>query len=645
MRKITAFFLALAMVLSLAACVGNAEESTDGSRPDSGASTGPDSAQSQQLRQQLPASDTVDLDSGKWIGKGDYGVLIIAGNAEDNFFEYMESVSLAGYCEGEMTETSYALIQDYENPDGELSIRVICHYPSDSMIIAIGRELPEDADILKLVESGDSGQTEPSGSAGDGSELRALIPHISLEDSCRAEWVENNGYGALVITGVEGNFYEVFDTVMDELRVAGYTTGSGYGWGNAQITDFRNIETKQSLRGGYNPETGILVMISGMLPTRYTCWKLLGKTADELGEPTFEDSVYDYMPEDATSCIYKYYADRFSVKDKLTGYQLCDVSLTRLEKFIGELTALGYTRTIREENDNSVYYVAKIKAYQDVDVYVTAQLAWTDGKLAMAFSAPDSLLEKDDLMEKAATYTGTATGRDPNAPPDEGYQALQLSAATRTESVNGATIYYFEGGYPVESARLYIDALKQQGYRDEQMPYVPDVKPYEVEYAHNWLVNESMGDQSWVIVVACSKMAVVITSAQQPTYREHDLWDMVGYAMRFGIGYLETMYMEFCNTYGVLGIDGESRDSNGYFANYGTGCTLENVNWMIGQLESAGFTSYGTTTENGAEIWIYTRTDSYELLSARIYARILLKDGFGEIEFGYSARNHSENMQ
>lgn len=639
MKKIVAFFLAFVMVLGLTACAGNANP--DGSQPVPGVSTAPDSAQSQQLRQLLPSSDSIDLDSGSWTVKDGCGVLLFREQGEDYFFSYQDDLFAAGYSEADAVETDFGLLFDFESTEN--TIRILWHIPSDAFAIVVG-QLPTVAACWELFTESQPDNTEPSGSAGENSELRARIPHISQEDSCRAEWVERDGYGALILTGVEGGFYDVFDTVMDDLRAAGYSTGSTYGWGNAEIMDFRNIETKQTLRGGYNPDTGILVMTCGQLPTRYTCWKLLGKTDDELGEPNFEDSVFDYIPDDATSCIYTYYADRFSSKDKLAGYQICDVSLTRLEKYIGELSTLGYTQTVREENDNGVYYEARVKAYQDVEVYVTAQLAWTDGKLALAFAAPDFLLSKDEITEKAATYAGTATGRDPNAPPDEGYQTLDPSAATRVEAIGGSTIYYFEGGTPVESARLYINALMQQGYRDEQMPYVPDVKPYEVEFAHNWLVNESMGRQSWVIVAACSKMAVVITSAQQPTFREHDLWDMVGYGMPFGIGYLETVYTEFKEQYGVLGIGGESSDSNGFFANYGDGCTLDDVSWMIGQLESAGFTSYGTTTENGADIWIYTRTDSYELLSTTIYARILLKDGFGEIEFGYTARVHSENM-
>lgn len=493
---------------------------------------------------------------------------------------------------------------------------------------------------------------EPDGSEGgstlvdiESSELYKLLPHTSAENKDGA-WVEQDGYGALVLSGLnlDVESYNDYDAIKSEVFQAGYYSGDRNTWNNAELQDLLSQEAEAHLRMGFNRNTGMVVMIVGDIPNDRTCWRLLGMTEEEIGEPQFTDSVYDYMPKDATSCIRLYYADKLSTEKELAGYQVCDVTMTRLEQYIAELDALGYVQTVREEGDNSLYYEARIKAYEDEEVYVTAQLAWSDGKLTYAFSAPGYALEKSAIMESAASYSGSATGKDPNAPPEEGYQALVLSEATRVETVGSNTVYYFEGGYPVQSARLYIDALKQQGYRDEQMPYVPDVKPYQIEYAHNWLNCDGMGNESWVIVVACSKMAMVITSAEQPAYREHDLWDMVDYAMGFGIGYLETVYTAFCNEHGILGVGGESWDSNGYFANYGYDVTRDNVDWMIGELEKAGFTSFGERTVDGAEIWLYYRADQYELLKATIYARILLKDGFGEIEFGYSARDFSENM-
>lgn len=495
-------------------------------------------------------------------------------------------------------------------------------------------------------------EDEPDGSEGgstlvgiESSELYKLLPHTSAENK-NGTWVEQDGYGALVLSGLnlDVESYNDYDAIKSEVFQAGYYSGDRNTWNNAELQDLLRQETEAHLRMGFNRNTGMVVMIVGDIPNDRTCWRLLGMTEEEIGEPQFTDSVYDYMPKDATSCIRLYYADKFSTEKELAGYQVCEVTLTRLEQYIAELDALGYVQTVREEGDNSLYYEARIKADEDEEVYVTAQLAWSDGKLTYAFSAPGCALEKSAIMESAASYSGSATGKDPNAPPEEGYRALVLSEATRVETVGSNTVYYFEGGYPVQSARLYIDALKQQGYRDEQMPYVPDVKPYQIEYAHNWLNCDGMGNESWVIVVACSKMAMVITSAEQPAYREHDLWDMVDYAMSFGIGYLETVYTEFCNEHGVLGIGGESWDSNGYFANYGYDITRDNVDWMTGELEKAGFTSFGERTVDGAEIWLYYRADQYELLKATIYARILLKDGFGEIEFGYSARDISENM-
>lgn len=521
--------------------------------------------------------------------------------------------------------------------------------------VACGGDNPDTQQPVDEVGSSASGDTPLSADAPDSgndsndnhadSELYQRLPDTKAMNM-DGEWVEQNGYGALVLTGLnlDAESYNDYDAIKSEVFQAGYHSGEHKSFNYAWIDELRSDETDERLIMGYNYDTGLVVIIVGEIPNDRTCWRLLGMTEEELGEPQFAGSVFDYLPDEVTSSIRGDFSDKFSNKNELMGCRACDVTMTRLEEYIAELDALGYTQTVREEGENSLYYEAKVKADADEEVYVTVQLAWSDGKLAYAYSAPGYAIEKTELMERAANYDGSATGKDPNAPPEGGYQPLVLSEATHVETVGSNTIYYFEGDYLVESARLYIDALKQQGYRDEQMPYVPDVKPYQIEYAHNWLYCEGMGDQSWVIVVGCSQMAAVITSAQQPTYREHDLWDMVGYAMSFGIGYLETVYTEFCYDHGVLGIDGESWDSNGYFANYGYDVSLSDVNWIIGELEKAGFTSFGERTVDGAEIWLYYRADQYELLKATIYARILLKDGFGEIEFGYGARDFSENM-
>lgn len=640
MKQAIALLLAVVLLLGLVACGGNADTDTQPDDSESTENHGPDITPSTgievtDLLSRIPKCDEVNFDDFELLEKDDYVALIFSGReTEDLFYAYGEALRNAGYWLSYSSDSEYdeGIIMDYHSGmNADPDVRLVL---SGYFAIIIGEEPPEASECFGLIDMVDSR-----------SELRKQLDYTNALDMDSGEWIEQDGYGAMIFKNFREDFSATIDAIYKDYKMYGYSQQDSCGNGNAELRNYKKYGTTVRMRIGYNADTQTLIIVVGELPTEYTCWLLLGMKKEELGEPQFKGDVYDYMPKDAESCVRVYYSDKIDASKELTAYQACAVSMTRLETYIEELTALGYVQTAREENGNSVYYEAKIKAYQDVDVYVTAQLAWVDEKLTYAFSAPGCKMEKNAIMQSTAAYAGSATGKDPNAAPDDGYQPLELSNATRVENVGSNKIYYFEGEYPVQSARLYIEALMKQGYKDEQMPYVPDIKPYVVEYAHNWLVNESMGDESWVVVAAWEKMAMVITSSEKPSYREHDLWDMLGCYMRFNIGYLETVYTEFCNEHGVIGVGGESWDSNGYFANYGYDITLENVTWMIGELEKDGFVYSSHYTVDGADIWIYYRTDDYELLDATIYARILLKDGFGELEFGYSARMQSENMQ
>lgn len=640
MKKAIALLLAALLLLGLVACGGNGgtntqpsdNESTDGHGPDITPSTG---IEATDLLSRIPKCDEVNFDDFKILEREGYTALIFNGwAAEDMFYAYGSALRNAGYWLSHSSDSEYdeGIIMDYHSGmNADPDIRLVL---TGFVAIIIGEEPPEPAECFGLLDA-----VDPK------SDLRkSFSVYSNAVDVFAGEWVEQDGYGAMIFKDIADD--AILDTLENDMRKYGFRQQDCGDLGNAQLRRYRQSGVKDSDRyTGYNADTKTAVIVVGELPSQYTCWLLLGVTEEELGTPLFDGDVNNYMPEDGVSCIRVYYSEKVSESQMLRLYQACDLSKTRLEQYMEELTALGYTQSVREEQAGSIYYEAKIKAYRDVEVYVTVQLAWANRKLAYAFSAPGYEMDKSELFESAATYAGNMTGKSPDAPPDDGYQSLELSNATRVENVGSNKIYYFEGAYLVQSARLYIEELMKQGYQEGEMPYVPDIKPYVVEYAHNWLVNENMGDESWVVVAAADQMAIVITSGEKPTYREHDLWDMLGCYMRFGIGYLETVYTEFCNEHGVIGIAGESWDSNGYFANYGYDVTLENVDWMIGELEKAGFLYSNRYTVDGADIWIYYRTDDYEMLDATIYARILLKDGFGELEFGYNARMQSENME
>lgn len=640
MKKVIALLLAVLLLLGLVACGEDTDTDTQPSDHESTNDYGIDITPSAgievtDLLSRIPKCDEINFDEFKLLKKDDYVALIFSGREiEDLFYAYRDALHDAGYWLSHSSDSEYdeGLIEDYRSGmNADPDIRLVL---SGYLAIIIGENPPEASECFGLLDVVDQK-----------SELRKSFGiYSNAVDIFAGEWVEQDGYGAMIFKDITDN--TILDTLENDMSKYGFRQKDASNLENAQLRRYRQTGVKDSDRYvGYNADTKTVVIVVGELPSEYTCWMLLGMTKEELGGPQFGGDVNSYMPEDGVSCIRIYYSEKVSEGEALRVYQACDVSKTRLEKYIEELTALGYTQTVREEQDGSIYYEAKLKAYRDVDVYVTVQLAWSNKKLAYAFSAPGHAQEKSELLESAATYAGNMTGKSPDEAPDDGYQPLELSNATRVENVGSNKIYYFEGAYLIKSARLYIEELMKQGYQEGEMPYVPDVVPYTVEYAHNWLVNESMGDESWVIVAAWDKMAMVITSGEKPTYREHDLWDMVGCYMPFDIGYLETVYTEFCAKYGVLGFDGESWSSDGYFAHYGHHVSLDDVNWMIGELEKAGFVYRSQYTVDGADIWIYCRVDDYELLDASIYARILLKDGFGELEFGYGARMQSQNMQ
>lgn len=477
-------------------------------------------------------------------------------------------------------------------------------------------------------------------------DYKSLIPATEQFDLSAGEWIDCGSYGYYKLENIDSNAFRTYSEA--ELQDYGYTMYLNLSLFGGSEKTFQKFTTgtEYTVATAYHSGSGTLLIFAGEVPHSYYCWQALGLTADEIGDPFFEEDHKDYIAYTAGS-IDLNFCDSAS-GDSFTVFQACGITKEQAGDLIAAAKDMGYVESVREEPDGeSFYYEAKLKVYEEFEVYMTMQLALYQDKLLVVFAAPYNTKDADYIWENVKQYDGTATGVDPNAgnpsEPTVDTSVLDLSAAASMDTLGSATVYYFEGDY-VEAARSYIDSLFDQGYAEEEMPYVPDIMPYYVEYAHNWLVNESMGDFSHIIVVGWSEMTMVITSAEKQNFREHDLWDMVGCAVYFQMGYLETVFWDFYYNHGAMG-SGQGWSSDGYFSSYGNGCDMESVNYMIGELKAAGFTEYGTTTENGAKIWVYSRTDEYQYLSATIYARILLDGDFGEVEFGYGFRNESQNME
>lgn len=496
---------------------------------------------------------------------------------------------------------------------------------------------------MKPLPPKDNEETTSGGSTEIDSALYKLIPETSVFNLSSGTWIEKNGYGALIFTGIAQDYDR---NIGADLKAAGYSgSGGGYVWDaiKAEQRDYANPEHGGKLRTVYcgQTETFAIVVAEEELPIRYLCWLMVGLTEDELGEPYFEGSVYDYIPNPQGN-IYLYLTDSDCV-DGQYRYQLCKVDRARLNKYIDLITEAGYVETCREEpDDESMYFEADLKVYEEFEIYVTVQLAWYQDKLMIAYSEADKTMEKDAVWEGAKTYTGDKTGIDPNS--EENRAAMDLANATSVETLGDRTVYYLDL-YSVDAAHNYVKELESAGYKEEEPPYSPDIPSYYVELAHYWLVQEGMGDQSHVVVVASDKKAMVIMSKEKLTdLREHDLWDSIEYPIQFGMGYLETVFLDFYYNYGAMG-DGQGWSSSGYYSTYGYGNDKSAITWAQKQLVAAGFSEYRTGSADGAEIWVYTRTDKYEYLSCTIYARLLLDGDFAELEFGYGFRNNSENQE
>lgn len=452
------------------------------------------------------------------------------------------------------------------------------------------------------------------------------------------EWTDCGSYVYVVVQNVPYDAWRTY--TMDDLNEAGYQAGDSYGNGMSEAQDYiyyTEDEKNYTIRVAYNESTQMMAVVSGEVPNRYYCWKMIGMTEEEIGGAFFEGELDDYIPYENSSDIDLHFSDAVSGGWFCT-MQVCEVDEARLNSFIAAMTAAGYAETVREPESGMTYYEAAKCVDEELQIYLSIQLLWDGEKMAMCFLPQKSLKEREYLINHMSKYPCTANGRDPDAGKPELNTKIDLSAAV-VEQLGNATAYLLDN-MSMDALFDYIKELQQAGYQDADSSYSPDIPtnlgPDEPNW---WLHKEGMGDQSYITVAGSGKnqKIVVLMSAEPIKIHEHELFEQVGLIVRPGIGYLETVVTEYYKTYGCTGY-GQGWSSSGYISFYGSGYDMKDLLWNEQNLLRAGFTKHGEFNENGLDQYVYVSTHTFKYTSCKIYARLVLDGNFLEIEFGYGFR-------
>lgn len=481
--------------------------------------------------------------------------------------------------------------------------------------------------LLSLAACGGDGdateEEKPTGIAAqfDGS-LRSLIPETDVFDLDSGVWTEKDGYGVLILEGISQDYDG------PDFYAAGYHGEGSYGIEPviAECNDFsyhdKSTDKTYYLRAIYcYPTETYAIVVGEELPMRYTCWLMAGLTEEEIGEPYFEDDVYDYIPESYT-VIDLYYTDG-AWSDGLYQYQVCEITRSRLDRYISILTEAGYVEAVREEPDSeSMYYEARLKAYKEFDIYVTVQLAWHQEKLAIAFSEPGCEMDKEAVIEMGKTYEGTADGINPDVEPEGGYPVIDLSGA-EVSQWKGYTVQTLEGVEHIESVTAFIDDLQQQGYVDYfyyAYGYYLDHITYNEARLFS-LCNEATSDH--VFVGYYNGKLMVIHSDDIITIPEAELCDKLGCYYEPGEYYLR--YQAEQLFYGP----GRGYSSDGVAYNYTGGQDAEDFKNAVQKVIQAGYTEVYINEEN--EFCAYRCLETlYQ--TYYVYAHVFLVDGHLEVQ-------------
>jgi len=432
------------------------------------------------------------------------------------------------------------------------------------------------------------------------SELFKQIPGVDQIPATEYSWVEQDGYGALIMKGVE--FYPI-DIIWDVMKAAGYSgSGGSYGWGakEIEIDNYvrRDGDQKMNLKIVHCGMTDTLAIVVGEVPTNHTCMLLVGLTAEDLGEPKFEGRVYDFVPKTNRQAIHLSYSD-YKWTDEQGRCQMRDVTVRRLDAFIDFMEANGYEEVAREmPDDQSVYYEGRIIAHRDLDMYVTLQLALTEGKLLMAVSAPGKELTRDEMWAEARAYEGDKDGVDPDAVPLDGYPVIDLSAAEVSEE-KGCTAYRFENIEYTQSVLEYLKSLKDQGYHGCDFWY----KGYEADTFSGTIVGDGTkynvfesltNDTEYVFISYYDGRLLVLKSDKMITWSELELCAAVDMPYVPGVNYLCGVAQEVLQGYG------RSYDTAGHAAEYIDGVDASAYSETVKRAQDLGFTNVLDESQNGS---------------------------------------------
>ena len=441
---------------------------------------------------------------------------------------------------------------------------------------------------------------EPAGTLPEiDSELFKEIPPIDRLSVTEYAWVEKDGYGALIMKGIE--FYP-YDIIQEALGSRGYSGGGGWGW-DAKELEAQNYKQWVDREAKYLQvihcgRTDTLAIIAGEIPTNYTCMQLVGLEAAELGEPKFEGRVYDLVPKTNRQTIHLSYAD-CDWEDEQGLCRMRDVTVRRLDAFIDFMEANGYEKLTREmPDDQSVYYEGRILAHRDLNMYVTLQLALTDGKLLMVVSAPGKELTKDEMWDGARAYEGDKDGIDPDAPPMDGYAAIDLSAAEASVE-KGCTAYRFENIEHTQSVLEYMKSLRAHGYHGCDFWY----KGYEPDTFSGSIVGDGTkynvfesltNGTDYVFVSYYDGRLLVLKSDKMITWSEMELCAAVDMPYVPGVNYLCGVAQEVLQGYG------RSYDTNGHAAEYMSGADVAAYRDTVKWAQDQGFTNILDESQNGS---------------------------------------------
>ncbi len=492
------------------------------------------------------------------------------------------------------------------------------------------------------VSPGDPSTDNPSsGGTPSAPSSLAALPSPSDLDITAEGWVDCGSYAYFVAENISPDEYTSY---YRQIKAAGFFGNGSHGNGFGMCEDFFKRDPAMELRTVRHSQSNMFALIVGDLPNRYYCWKMIGMTEEEIGPPMLDGDIDDYVVFDNGSDIDLYFSHQLD-RSYYKYYTICDADLTRTEGFIAGMAANGFAQVKRETlATGQLYYEAAKCVDEDLKIELSLQLIQDKDTMQLCVLETRNRKDITELLEymnkKPCTDEScTRNGRDPEASKPQLNTKLDFANATESALANGK-VYLFDN-MDIMALFDYLTQLENEGYREIEGPYVPDVFPNRGPDEPNiWLYKEGAGDKSCIFLYgngSKNKIALFTAAAVPENIREHDLWRKVDMFIQPGIGYLETVVNQYVEDYGYPGA-GRGWDSSGYIAYYGGG-DAGDLAREADNLLDAGFTLHQVGESNGLTHTVYKRVEEFSGFRYTIYARLVLDGDFFEIEFGYGFRD------